>query len=377
MSATKASVRILHCHPPLSDGDGPDAARVMALLGAGHEHTIVAQTPITGAAKARLAKRADVRFPRSFPALEGRPRPGHLVSISQRMRGFDLIVTHGPDAIGAVMARTVFVQPYDLPPLIHHADGSEAEERRRWPRLYHRIALTRTHRLIVPGVALERFARATWKMPTGRIVRQPAGIDTARYAKPSKPKGLRLVKRPGERWVGTLAPLDDAEQLANLVRACAQMPDNWHLVAFGEGPARDVIADLAAELGSSDRVHLPGRAGHDAQMLGLLDIYAASPDGAKGPAALIAAMAAGLPVAGPGAGDAGALVVDANQPFVTAPGDDAALAAALNELAKDTELRARIGTANRDRARERFDVGAADRRLAEIYRKAIGTPTQS
>jgi glycosyltransferase involved in cell wall biosynthesis len=48
------------------------------------------------------------------------------------------------------------------------------------------------------------------------------------------------------------------------------------------------------------------------------------------------------------------MLAEANAPFVVAR-DDAALAAGLGSLLDDADLRARIGAANRARAREMFD----------------------
>lgn len=87
--------------------------------------------------------------------------------------------------------------------------------------------------------------------------------------------------------------------------------------------------------------------------------------------ATVEAMAAGLPVIASLVGGAGDIVDDGANGFLVPPGDEAALAVALDKLVGDADLRARFGARSRQLAQERFDLCANGRRtLAELARLA-------
>jgi glycosyltransferase involved in cell wall biosynthesis len=74
-------------------------------------------------------------------------------------------------------------------------------------------------------------------------------------------------------------------------------------------------------------------------------------------------------------GDVADIVSPENAPFITPPGDEAALGAALAQLAEDETLRRRVGAANLLRARAEFDEGVMAGRHAAIYAAALGLPS--
>ena len=87
--------------------------------------------------------------------------------------------------------------------------------------------------------------------------------------------------------------------------------------------------------------------------------------------AAIEAMAAGLPVVAAAVGGVPELVVDGETGLLTPPGDAAALAAALADLADDAEKRRRFGAAAGLRA-ARFEVGAMVESYAAFFEEAAG-----
>jgi glycosyltransferase involved in cell wall biosynthesis len=367
--------RVLHCHSTFAAG-GKElrAVGLMNAFAGALEHVVVSGEPAETGAKAHLDRGVKVAFPQDFPALRGFPSPGRLVALAEAMKGYDLVLTYNWGAMDAVMAHTVFSQHFGLPPLIHHEDGfneDEVEElkaRRNW---YRRIALGRTMRLVVPSERLERIALDAWKQPPSRIVRIPNGIDTARFARRPAPGSFRVVKREGERWVGTLAGLRPVKQLGDLVRAMTMLNEEWHLVIIGEGPERDAIRAVADECDISHRIHLPGAHPDPAEVIGLFDIFALSSRSEQFPLSVVEAMAAGLPVAAPDVGDIRAMVADANRSFVAVPGDWQALGQMLADLAAEPDLAARIGAANRARARELYDEAAMVARYRDLYGEAL------
>ncbi len=367
--------RVLHCHSTFSAG-GKEVrcVRLMNAWGTRLEHAIVSAEPEAMAAAALIDRAVLVDYPQDFPSLKGRPTPGRLASLARAMQGYDLVCTYNWGAMDGVMAHRVFADAYGLPPLVHHEDGfneDEAERLKPARNLYRRAALGKAARLIVPSALLERIAHEAWHQPKSRVARIPNGIDTAAFAAPPDPAALPIRKGEGAFWVGTLAGLRPVKRLPDLVEAFAGLPPEWHLVICGEGPERPAILAAAAQLGLSERVHLPGNV-DPAKVVGLFDIFALSSASEQFPLSVVEAMAAGLPVAAPDVGDIAAILAEPNRVFVTPPADRQALGAALQALAADPDLRASLGAANQTRARAEFDITAMLSRYEAVYSDAMG-----
>jgi glycosyltransferase involved in cell wall biosynthesis len=224
----------------------------------------------------------------------------------------------------------------------------------------------------VPSRELERIALDTWHQPRWRVRLIPNGIDTRAFAATPKRDGIAgLVKRKGERWLGTLAGLRKVKNLPVLVRALATLPDHWQLVIAGEGPERAAIVAEAERLGLDHRVHLPGFVPAQ-KIAGLFDLFALSSLSEQFPISVVEAMAAGLPVAAPRVGDVAAMVASDNGPFLSDPGDEAALLDAIDRLAADDTARARIGAANRQKARAEYDETLMIERYRTLYWTLMG-----
>ncbi|WP_067682718.1 glycosyltransferase [Tsuneonella dongtanensis] len=371
MSATRpAAVRFLHLHSTFAAGGKERrAVRLMNAFGPHVHHAIVSGVPGATSAAAEIDRALTVSWPRDFPSLQGRPTPGRLKRIAEAMRGYDLVLTYNWGAMDAVMAHTLFGEMLSLPPLIHHEDGFNEDERdglkasRNW---YRRIALGRARSLVVPSEKLEEIALTTWAQPIGRVQRIPNGIDVAAFAAEPKPDALPgLIKRPGEFWIGTVAGLRPVKNLGALVRACAPLQDDCHLVIVGEGPERQAILAEAERLGIEHRVHLPGFAPAPETYIGLFDVFSLSSHSEQFPISLVEAMAAGRPVAAFDVGDVAEMVASENRRLIVPAGDELALSDALAALFHDTRARGELRKANRAKARAEFD----ETRMIDAYRR--------
>jgi glycosyltransferase involved in cell wall biosynthesis len=377
IAAELARPRILHLHSTFAAG-GKElrSVRLINALGPGVAHAIVSGLSNEMGAAQQISRNIAITYPKNFPSLVGLPTPRRLLALARAMQGYDLVLTYNWGAMDAVMAHTLFGQMLGLPPLVHHEDGFNREEqhgRKRRRDLYRRIALGRASGLVVPSETLEEIALTAWDQPLGRVKRIPNGIDTAAFARKPKPDALRgVIKREGEYWVGTLAGLRPDKTLPALVRAFAPLPEFWQLVIVGEGPERAAIREEADRLGVAHRVHLPGFVPDPARYVGLFDVFALSSQSEQFPISVIEAMAAGLPVAAPAVGDVAAMVARENHPLISVPGDEAGLAGALAALAHDHDLRARIGAANRAKARGEFDEKAMIAAYRRLYASAMG-----
>ncbi|MEP3420234.1 MAG: glycosyltransferase [Erythrobacter sp.] len=368
--------KVLHCHSTFAAG-GKElrAVQLMNAFGAELDHTVISGLPDQMGAQAHIARGIRAHFPDDFPSLTGWPTPGRLVAIAKAMKPYDLVLTYNWGAMDVAMAHRVFGETFGLPPLIHHEDGfneDEAGELKSSRNWFRRVALESAHALVVPSRTLENIGRNVWKQPPAKVQRISNGIDTAKFAGPPKPGSFRVVKRDGEHWIGTLAGLRAVKQLPMLVKACAELPNNWHLVILGDGPEKDAIRAAADALDINHRVHLPGAVTDPACLIGLFDIFALSSKSEQFPLSVVEAMAAGLPIVAPDVGDVKAIVSEPNRPFIAVPDDADALGVMLAELVENAPLRTQLGEANRERARAHFDETDMVKAYRALYWGAIG-----
>lgn len=372
-------LRVLHLHSTFSPG-GKElrAAKLMNAFGPGAEHVVVSGVPGELGAAAAIDPAVVVTYPNDFPSLIGKPGPLRWWRIARAMRPFDLVLTYNWGSMDAVGARWLYRHVLRLPPLVHHEDGFNSDEaaglkpiRNRFRRLTLRAAAA----TVVPSRVLEQIARTAWHVPAPRLKRIPNGIPLREYAETPAAALPTLTKRPGARWLGTMAGLRAIKNLPRLVRAFAALPAEWELVIVGEGPERAAIEAEAVRLGIADRVHLPGFAANPAQVLPLFDLFALSSDSEQFPISVVEAMAAGLAVVSPAVGDVSHIVAEINRPHITPPGDEAALPAALVELASDALRRSAIGAANRARAQAEYGEEAMIAAYRQTYGGALGRST--
>jgi glycosyltransferase involved in cell wall biosynthesis len=370
-------VNILHLHSAFDlGGKEARAVRLMNAFGDRARHTIVSGMPDQLSARDAIAPGIRYEIAQDPPPLTGRPSVARYEAIARFMRRFDLVLTYNWGAIDGVMAKRAFGK--GTPPLVHHEDGFNSDEAgglKRERNYYRRFALPAAYALAVPSEALHRIALDVWKQPVARVHRIVNGIATAAYAGPCDPKAIPGFKRkPGEVVVGTLAGLRAVKDLPMLVRAVGGCSSRIRLVIVGDGPERQNILDAAQNMGIADKLLLPGFLPRPHLYVGLFDIMAMSSRSEQFPIAVIEGMAAGLPIAAPPVGDVPQMVAAENAPFITEHAGEVRLRDAIETLARDAGLRARVGAANRAKAAAEFDEKLMIARYASLYEAAMGRP---
>ncbi|GGO61405.1 glycosyltransferase family 4 protein [Nonomuraea cavernae] len=175
-------------------------------------------------------------------------------------------------------------------------------------------------------------------LPRTPVVRIPNAVhlshEPSRQTDPIVVTAGRLVRQKG---YDLLIPA--------FARAAERHP-GWQLRIFGSGPKKDHLASLIEEHEMGDRIRLMGRTDRLDKELANASIYALSSRFEGLPMVMIEAMGQGLPVAAfdcpTGPADVLTPEVDG---LLVPPEDVDGLAAALDRLMGDRELRLRIGAA--------------------------------
>jgi glycosyltransferase involved in cell wall biosynthesis len=151
--------------------------------------------------------------------------------------------------------------------------------------------------------------------------------------------------------------------------------DSWSLDVVGDGPWRDRLEASAAGLpvrflGQLSRQEV-GRALHEAEVVVVPSVPAASGDQDGAPVVLLEAMAAGRAIVASRLPGIDEVVEDGGSGRLVPPGDAVELARAIDDLLSDDALRAKLGEAARLRAEE-GSIDARGARYVEIIREAAG-----
>lgn len=135
-----------------------------------------------------------------------------------------------------------------------------------------------------------------------------------------------------------------------LIRAFAAVAPEypeWRLTIVGEGPERGALTALAASLGISERVAMPGWMDVPEEMLARASVFVMSSRYEGFPNALLEAMGAGLPVVSTACRGTEELIEEGRNGYVVPIDDADALAAALRRLLADPGLRERLAAGAR------------------------------
>ena len=174
--------------------------------------------------------------------------------------------------------------------------------------------------------------------------------------------------------IGQVGRMVENKGFADSVSAFARVrrgQGTIELVLVGDGVDRGRVEALADRLGVADRVQFTGWRSDVASLLDRFDIFIHPSRDEPFGLAVLEASAAGLPVV---AYDDGGLpeVVAAGETGLLAPvGDIDALAAFLEQLVDDEDLRTAMGAAGRERVRTVFRPDEAGQRFSAAVRKSV------
>ena len=371
-------MRIAHVykdyHPPMRGGIEQTIERMARWqVAAGHDVTVIVSA---SGGRRSLTENVDgvhvVRVGEWARALSSPLCPGFPAAVA-RTRA-DLWHLHSPNPLGE--ASYQLARPAGVMVFTYYCDLSR--QRALLP-VYGPLVRALFRRAdVLHAISPQALARpdslvAPWRE---RFQVVPLGIDAGPFLAldRDRPGARELRERFGDPFLLFVGRLRHYKGLHVLLDAMPHV--NARLVVVGEGPKGPALREQARRLGLADRVHFAG----DVSEARLLDHVAAAgigllpsstPTEAFG-LAMVEFMAAGLPVISTELGTGTSYVNSHGETgLVVAANDPAALAAGITRLLADASLRARMGAAGRERARENFTTAAMMRGMDRLYAEAL------
>lgn len=241
-------------------------------------------------------------------------------------------------------------------------------------RFYDRCA-----RVYVPSANMIRELDEHGVAP-GRLELWSRGIDLARFSPGHRDPALRAAAgaegdTPVVLMVSRLVKEKDLADLVGMDRALREAGHRFRLVLVGDGPMRGEL--LAALPGAHFAGHQSGEA--LARWYASGDVFVFPSTTETFGNVVLEAMASGLPAVVVDRGGPPGLVDAGRTGWIARHNDPADLAAKVGALLADPGLRARMGEAAREAARDR-DWAAINGRLLESYARVVeearaGAPT--
>jgi glycosyltransferase involved in cell wall biosynthesis len=304
----------------------------------------------------------DYDLPVVWLARSGWVGPQSLLGLGKRLWADPpdllMLLTVIPNIWGRLWGRLARV-----PVIVGNCRGGAApwrqHERWLWPCADH---------LLCNSALIKEFLTSRYGLPPARITVAVNGVDTD-FFQPN-PNG-RPPGPPVLLSVARLVPDKDQDTLLKAFGPLSQRHPGAQLWLVGNGPRRGVLEQQARNLGLAERVKfMPPE--HDLRPLyHRADLFVLSSRAEALPNVILEAMAAGLPVVATRVGGVPEAVVPEATGLLVAPGDDAALAAALGRLLDDPGERRAMGRQARERVLDQFSFPAMVSRHQELWSRLL------
>lgn len=210
-----------------------------------------------------------------------------------------------------------------------------------------------------------------------KIVVHRSGVDTEKYQ-----FDPQVAQRDGRVKVLTVARLSEKKGVEYGIRAVVKVLEKRQGIEYkiaGDGPLRDKLQRLIAEVGVGDSIQLLGWRSEDeiAELLANSDILLApsvtseTGDEEGIPGVIMEAFTRCLPAVSTHHAGIPEVVEDGKSGFLVPERDVDALAERIQELILHPELRFAMGRNGRKLVEERYDIRKLNDRLVEIYQQLL------
>ncbi len=248
--------------------------------------------------------------------------------------------------------------------------------RSRAQRVVERRAYALAHRVVANAEAVrEQLLREGLKPE--KVVTVYNGLDASRFVPEPEWRREEILDslglpREGRRFVTVVAnmlhPMKDQETFLRAARRVREEVPDAAFVLAGDGPRKESLRALAAELGLGDDAFFTGRCSRVAELLYVSDVCVLSSKGVEGLSnSIIEYMAAARPVVATDVGGARESIVEGETGYVVQPEDVGALAARVASLLKEPARAREMGGRGREVVAEKFSCEARLARTERLY----------
>lgn len=314
-----------------------------------------------------LSLRADAAAIRELRALIRRRRP-------------DVVHTHTAKAgatgrIAALLAGSA--RPRSIVHTYHgHVlSGYFSPVRERVFRLIERMLARPTSALLAVSEEVRNDLADYGIAPRERFTVVPYGFDPPVWSEVDEQARARIRGELGLGdetlaigWAGRLTAIKRPLDLVRTLRGVLDASVDAVLVVVGDGDVRAGTEALAEELGVADRCRFVGFHRNIRDWYAAFDVFLLTSLNEGTPVVAIEALGASRPVVATAAGGTGTVVIDGVSGFIVPVGDVAGLADRVVRLARDPDLRARLGAAGSADMRARFATARMADELEAVYR---------
>ncbi|MGH3072900.1 MAG: glycosyltransferase [Gaiellaceae bacterium] len=248
---------------------------------------------------------------------------------------------------------------------------------RRWERVFRRIEWVLAHatgRLVAVSDEVRDDLVAFGVARPRRFVVVPYGFDLPAWGADDEAARKRIRAELGLGddtfaigWAGRLTAIKRPLDLVRTLRAVLDADVDAVLVVVGDGELRGETEALARELGVADRTRFAGFQQRIRDWYAAVDASLLTSANEGTPVVAIESLAAGRPVVATRAGGTATVVREGESGFLLEVGDVDGLARKLVELARDPELRVRLGAAGAADVRDRFATARMADEIEAVY----------
>jgi glycosyltransferase involved in cell wall biosynthesis len=169
-----------------------------------------------------------------------------------------------------------------------------------------------------------------------------------------------------------IARFEPQKDHATLLRALGDLKAYaWELDLIGDGPQRQQMELLAQSLGIRERVHFLGQRRDVDRLLTLAQIGVLVSNWEGFPLSILEAMRAGLPMVASDVGGVSEAIEEGATGYVVPQGQPAPLRDRIERLLSDPGLRARLGSAGRQRYEQHFTLDRLVAKTLAVYQDVL------